>query len=106
MNPTKNGSTVYVYTLAEDGRVIERPGIVSHKQRGKKLMLVTFNGGQRICLSSAPGEIRNNNMWSAVPMKNVYIEKMIEILMDRREDYQRKLEATTRRITKVRTCYE
>lgn len=106
MNSTRNGSTVYVYTMTNDGKVIERDGIVSHKERGKKFMLVTFKGGQRICLPSAAGVIHNNSMWSMVPQKNVYIEKMIELLLDRRENYQRRLEATTRRITNVRACFE
>lgn len=95
---TKNGDRVYVYTMKATGEVIERIAIVSKKSRGAKLMLVTFNNGQRMCLSSRAGEIHNNTMWSVEPMLNVYVMKMIDILLDRRAKYEERIASTNKRL--------
>jgi len=101
---TKNGDTVYVYTMKSTGEVMERVGIVSRKHRGAALMLVTFNGGQRLCLSSKAGEIHNNTMWSREPMRNVYIMKMIDILLDRKAKYEERIASTNRRLQVLKEC--
>ena len=95
---TKNGDTVYVYTMRSTGEVLERQAIVSKKSRGAKLMLVTFNGGQRMCLSAHAGVIHNNTMWSREPMLNVYVMKMIDLLLSRRAKYEERIESTNRRL--------
>lgn len=95
---TKNGDSVYVYTMKATGEVVERIGIVSRKHRGSTLMLVTFNGGQRMCISVKPGEVHNNVMWSREPMRNVYIMKMIDILLSRKDKYEERIASVNRRL--------
>lgn len=87
---------IYVYTMTAKGELRERSGIIVKKNG--KFNIVALPNGQRICVSSSSGKIHNNVMWSKTLQKNVYIQRMIEILLDRREDYQSKLESVTRRL--------
>ena len=98
----KNGTPVYVYTITNDGEVLERVGIVS-KQTDKSLT-VTMYGGQKMVLNRKSGVITKDAMWSKVPQKNVYIELMLDILTERRATYQERIRTTTIRINNIRQC--
>ena len=94
--------TVRVYSIATDGEVIERIGIISRKT--DKNIIVTLYGGQRMSLPKTPCVVRKDVMWSSYPCKNVYIEQMLEILVERRESYRSRLESTSRKIANIREC--
>ena len=91
---------VYVYSMANDGHVIERTGVIT--SRSKECAVARVQDGHNVILARKAGEIRNNAMWSVVPQRLVYVEKMLDILVDRRELYRDRLEATTRRIANIR----
>ena len=93
---------VYTYAISNSGQVIERTGIIS--TRTARSIIVTVDGGQRILCGREPGVIVNDKMWSSYPAKNVYVEKMLDVLLDRRAIYQDRLEATARRIKNIRQC--
>ena len=105
MGATKNGDKIYVYTMRASGEVVERVGVVSNKRKKSKLMLVTFQGGQRMCLSTKAAEIHNSTMWSVMPMKNVYVSKMIDVLLERKLVYEERLLSTNRRLTVLKGCW-
>jgi len=46
MANAKKGETVHVYTMAEDGRVIDRLGVVTHASRKDNALIVRLEGGQ------------------------------------------------------------
>lgn len=92
--------TVYIYSIAQDGRVIERTGVITAKT--DMCAVARAQDGHNVILARKAGEIRNNAMWSAVPMKYAYVEKMLDILVERRNHYQERLAATTRRIANIR----
>ena len=96
----KYGASVYVYTLSSDGHVVERVGTVN--KRTDDSLIVTVSGRQHIILSRRSGEIKNNSMWSKTPQKNVYIEKMLDILTARQAECRDKLAAVTRKIANIR----
>jgi len=104
MADVRIGETVHVYSMAEDGSVIDRLGVVQSKSRVNDTILIRLDGGQRVALPFRAGKIDKDSMWSAAAKKNVYIEQMLEVLMDRQEIYRHKLQATTRKIGVMRSC--
>ena len=96
---------IYVYTLTADGKPRERKGHIT-KRCGKYILVSIDNSYQRLCLSSRQTDIHNNAMWSNQPQKNVYIERMIELLMDRQKDYRAKIDSTQKRINKLKQGWE
>ena len=100
----RKGSAIFVYTMTKDGIVNERTGIVSGKY--EKFIIATLGNGQRICLDRKQCEIHNNAMWSSMAQKNVYINKMLDVLYDRCEDYEKKLYSVRKRIARMRECAE
>ena len=94
----KNGTAVYVYTLGENGRVVEREGILMDTRGAKSVRLAVLRGGQKVCLPGRQSDIRNDMMWSERPMKNVYINKMREVLVERRHIYEERLLSINKRI--------
>ena len=93
---------VYVYTMARDGEVIERKGVIS--RQSTKMITITVRDGQRLTLGKKSGVITKDAMWSRYPQKHVYIEKMLDVLMERRAMYQERLRTTTCRINGIRQC--
>lgn len=96
---------VYVYTLTADGEPRERQGHIVKKY--DKFILVAINGcSQRLCLSSRQTDIHNNAMWSKQPQKNYYIERMLELLLTRQEEYRDKIKSTQKRINKLKQGWD
>ena len=87
----------YVYTINNRGEVYER-SVVLKRRNGNKYAIAVTEHGQSIIVSSKALELHNDNMWSKVPQKNVYVEKMIEALLDREDWYRNKANSTHRRI--------
>lgn len=100
----KSGDKIYVYTMKATGEVVERVGVVGKKRTGATYMLATVDGGQRVCLMQKSGVVHNNMMWSKEPQRNVYIMKMIDILLKRRDTYEERIAATNRRLTVLKEC--
>ena len=91
---------VYVYTMDSCGHVVERVGVIG--MRTAQSVIVTVEGGQRILCNRKPGVISGDKMWSSYACRGVYVQKMLDVLLDRRAVYQDRLEATTRRIKNLR----
>lgn len=104
MNEPRLGEPVYIYSMEETGRVVERTGVVSFKSRKNQTLVATLPTGQKLILNFCSGKIRNDSMWSRSPQKNVYIEKMLDILVERRDAFQNKARLTTSRIANIRAC--
>ena len=98
----KRGTPVYVYTTSRDGYVVERDGVIAKNTPSS--VIIRVYGGQLIALSKTPGKISKGAMWSKIPQKNVYIELMLEMLNERREEYRERLAATTKRMANIRSC--
>ena len=104
MADVRIGETVHVYSMAEDGRVVDRLGVVQSKSKLNGTIIIRLYDGQRMSLPFQAGSIAKDAMWSRAAKKNVYIELMLEILADRQEIYRHKLQATTRKIGVMRSC--
>ena len=94
---------VYVYTITKDGEPRERQGEVVRK--GKDFHLIEI-GNQRICLPAKATTIHNDAMWTNVSQKNVYIQKMIEILLDRKQKHLDAANACERKIQRLKRGWE
>lgn len=104
MTNAKIGETVHVYSMADDGRVLDRLGVVTGASKQNDVVMVRLDGGQIMSLPYNPGRIVKDSMWSTAAKRNVYIEQMLEILMDRQEHYRERLRSTTRKISVMRSC--
>ena len=97
-------SPVYVYSINQGGKVIERSGVISRKTDNS--VVVTVCAGQRVVCGRHADEVCKGVMWSRQPNRRRYAEQMLEILVHRRAEYQDKVNSTTRRITEVRKYAE
>lgn len=93
----------YVYTLFKDGTPRERLGHIV--KRGERYHLIEI-GNQRICLPSKPQKIHNDSMWATVSMKNLYVEKMLDLMMDRRQKHIEAIQSIDRRMNKLKEGFE
>ena len=91
---------IYIYTLNNNGEVVERNGTIT--RRTEKSIVASVYGGQRLLLDRCADTIHNDAMWSYKPHKCFYAEKMLEILVERKAAFQNSLDATTRRIINIR----
>ena len=104
MADARKGETIHVYTMAEDGRVIDRLGVVTHASRKDNALIVRLEGGQRMSVPFGACNIGKDAMWSRLPRKNVYIELMLDVLVERQDNYRRKMQSVTRKIGVMRSC--
>lgn len=104
MYHVKNGDEIYVYAIKNSGEVMERKAHIISRPRGEQYMLVSFPDGQRMAVTNKAGELYHDVMWSTIKQKNIYIEKITDVLLDRLEEYRRKMTATSKRITMIRDC--
>lgn len=93
----------YLYSLPKDGGVVERVVILSRK-RGSDYAVAVCSGGQRVIVSASACTLHNDTMWSKSPQKNVYIQKMVDAMLQRRGKYQEKVAFMSRRLAKIRSC--
>lgn len=95
---------VYVYTINSEGVIREREGIIV--SRSDNRVIARVYGGQRVVLGKYADKIHNDAMWSYRPKKHLYATQMLDILVDRRAEYQEKVITTTRRINNIRKYAE
>ena len=96
---------VYVYTLTSKGEPRERRGHIV--KRGDRYYLIQLNNSnQRICLPSKAGTLHNDAMWCTVSQKNVYIQRMLDILHDRRQKHIDAVHSCDKRIANITKGWE
>lgn len=101
MSEVKIGESIYVYRLDDCGKVIEEKGVVK-KTSKKNGWLVAETNGENLTLDFCACQIKNRVMWSRCASRNVFIENMVEELMNEKEQYSRLLQETNKRINSVR----
>lgn len=93
----------YLYTLKTTGEVVERE-VVIVRHRHSRLAVAKTPRGQNVIVSAHAMELHNDNMWSTAPKRNVYIERMIDVLLAREDVYREKMRSAQRRITRLKAC--
>lgn len=98
----KVGALVYVYSLDDCGKVVERKGTITNI--GEKYIVVRLYGGQMMSLTKTPRTICKDAMWTDVSQKALYVDKMTEILYQRMEKHRDKIQSAARKLKNMRAC--
>lgn len=94
----------YLYTMTRDGEVIESHATIKPNRTGE-YALAYADDGRRVIVSSRASELHNDSMWSTQPKKGVYIEMLLDELLQRREDYRNRARQTEKRIQTLKECW-
>lgn len=98
----KVGASVYVYSLDDCGKVVERKATITSK--GEKYIVVRLYGGQMMSLAKTPRTICKDAMWTDASQKALYIDKMTEILHQRMEKHRDEIQSASRKLNNMRAC--
>ena len=94
---------IYVYSLRADGSVRESLGYLpNHRNVESDVSVATLADGHKMIVSSRASTIHNNTMWSNTAKKGVYVEKMLEVLLQRRDEHMDRVRVLDRKIAKLK----